>query len=238
MKIIAVLFDLYGTLAGFEPSSFSLQSKVAKKYGYELTEKGVAQGYFLADKFMAEQNVTYPIRSQSELEKKNFFAKYEKLVLSGDGHDVDVETSGKIFKELQKIPYSMQLYSDVISVLKELRQTGYKLGLISNMNKTGQEILNEFNLVDHIDVCVTSKDALAEKPDPKIFSDALTLLNVKPDQSVYVGDQILSDIQGSKNVGIIPLLIDRDNINIDYSETNKINSLYELINFLSTKNNQ
>ena len=238
MKIIAVLFDLYGTLAGFEPSRFSLQSEVAKKYGFELTEKGVAQGYFLADKFMAEQNVTYPIRSQSELEKKNFFAKYEKLVLSGDGHYVDIETSGKIFKELQKIPYSMQLYSDVISVLKELRQTGYKLGLISNMNKTGKEILNEFNLVDHIDVCVTSKDALAEKPDPKIFLDALSLVNVKPAQSVYVGDQILSDIQGSKNVGIIPLLIDRDNVNVDYSETNKINSLHELDNFLSAENNQ
>ena len=238
MKIIAVLFDLYGTLAGFEPSRFTLQSKVAKKYGFELTEKGVAQGYFFADKFMAEQNVTYPIRSQSELEKKNFFAKYEKLVLSGDGHDVDIETSGKIFKELQKIPYSMQLYSDVISVLKELRQKGYKLGLISNMNKTGKEILNEFNLVDYIDVCVTSKDALAEKPDPKIFLDTLTLLNVKPAQSVYVGDQILSDIQGSKNVGIIPLLIDRDNVNVDYSETNKINSLHELDNFLSAENNQ
>ena len=238
MKIIAVLFDLYGTLAGFEPSRFSLQSEVAKKYGFELTEKGVAQGYFLADKFMAEQNVTYPIRSQSELEKKNFFAKYEKLVLSGDGHDVDIEISGKIFKELQKIPYSMQLYSDVISVLKELRQTGYKLGLISNMNKTGKEILNEFNLVDYIDVCVTSKDALAEKPDPKIFLDTLTLLNVKPAQSVYVGDQILSDIQGSQNVGIIPLLIDRDNVNVDYSETNKINSLHELDNFLSAENNQ
>ena len=238
MKIIAVLFDLYGTLAGFEPSRFSLQSEVAKTYGFELTEKGVAQGYFLADKFMAEQNVTYPIRSQSELEKKNFFAKYEKLVLSGDGHDVDIEISGKIFKELQKIPYSMQLYSDVISVLKELRQTGYKLGLISNMNKTGKEILNEFNLVDYIDVCVTSKDALAEKPDPKIFLDTLTLLNVKPAQSVYVGDQILSDIQGSQNVGIIPLLIDRDNVNVDYSETNKINSLHELDNFLSAENNQ
>ena len=225
-------------MAGFEPSRFSLQSEVAKKYGFELTEKGVAQGYFLADKFMAEQNVTYPIRSQSELEKKNFFAKYEKLVLSGDGHDVDIEISGKIFKELQKIPYSMQLYSDVISVLKELRQTGYKLGLISNMNKTGNEILNEFNLVDYIDVCVTSKDALTEKPDPKIFLDTLTLLNVKPAQSVYVGDQILSDIQGSKNVGIIPLLIDRDNVNVDYSETNKINSLHELDNFLSAENNQ
>ena len=229
---------MYGTLAGCEPSILSLQSEVEKKYGFELTEKSVAQGYFLSDKFMTELNVTYTNRSKSELEKKNFFAKYEKLVLSGDGHDVDIEISGKIFKELQKIPYSMQLYSDVISVLKELRQTGYKLGLISNMNKTGKEILNEFNLVDYIDVCVTSKDSLAEKPDPKIFLDTLTLLNVKPAQSVYVGDQILSDIQGSKNVGIIPLLIDRDNVNVDYSETNKINSLHELDNFLSAENNQ
>ena len=74
--------------------------------------------------------------------------------------------------------------------------------------------------------------------NPKIFLDTLTLLNVKPAQSVYVGDQILSDIQGSKNVGIIPLLIDRDNVNVDYSETNKINSLHELDNFLSAENNQ
>ena len=209
MKIIAVLFDLYGTLAGFEPSRFSLQSEVEKKYGFELTEKSVAQGYFLSDKFMTELNVTYTNRSKSELEKKNFFAKYEKLVLSGDGHDVDIEISGKIFKELQKIPYSMQLYSDVISVLKELRQTGYKLGLISNMNKTGKEILNEFNLVDYIDVCVTSKDSLAEKPDPKIFLDTLTLLNVKPAQSR--SEEHTSELQSLVNL-VCRLLLEKKNI--------------------------
>ena len=65
----------------------------------------------------------------------------------------------------------------------------------------------------------------------------MTLLGVEPDQSLYVGDQILSDIQGSKNVGITPLLIDRDNINLDYTESDKINSLYELNNFLSANNN-
>ncbi len=75
-------------------------------------------------------------------------------------------------------------------------------------------------------------DDNSPKPDPKIFLDTLTLLGVEPDQSLYVGDQILSDIQGSKNVGITPLLIDRDNINLDYTESDKINSLYELNNFL------
>ena len=80
-------------------------------------------------------------------------------------------------------------------------------------------------------------DDNSPKPDPKIFLDTLTLLGVEPDQSLYVGDQILSDIQGSKNVGITPLLIDRDNINLDYTESDKINSLYELNNFLSANNN-
>ena len=166
-----------------------------------------------------------------------------KLGLSGNP---DISETTMIFRDLSIAEYVKgKIHIPHVSSYKSLK-------IIDQFKKSGlnvtaevtphhlcltDEILNEFNLVDHIDVCVTSKDALAEKPDPKIFSDALTLLNVKPDQSVYVGDQILSDIQGSNNVGIIPLLIDRDNINIDYSETNKINSLYELNNFLSTKNN-
>ena len=69
MKIKAVLFDLYGTLVGFEPSRFVIQSQVATKYDLFLTEEGVSKGYFLADKFMAEQNAVNPIRSMPIVEK-------------------------------------------------------------------------------------------------------------------------------------------------------------------------
>ena len=65
MKIKAVLFDLYGTLVGFEPSRFLIQSQVASKYGLNLSEGGVSKGYFFADKFMSEQNSIDPIRSMS-----------------------------------------------------------------------------------------------------------------------------------------------------------------------------
>ena len=82
MKIKAVLFDLYGTLAGFEPSRFLIQSQVVKKYNLFLTQQGVSKGYFLADKFMAEQNAVKPVRSMNQIEKENFFARYEQLVLS------------------------------------------------------------------------------------------------------------------------------------------------------------
>ena len=236
MKIKAVLFDLYGTLVGFKPSRFVIQSQVAKKYDLFLTEAGVSKGYFLADKFMAEQNAVNPIRSMSIVEKEEFFARYEQLILSGDGLDVELSLCKKIFKELQSIPYSMVLYQDVIPTLNTLRELNFKLGLISNMDKSGSEILDEFDLSSYVDVCVTSKEARVEKPDSKIFNLALSKLDVDAASSMYVGDQILSDIEGAKKSKMLPLLIDRDSSHTDY-QGQKISNLSQLIDLLFTKYN-
>lgn len=236
MKIKAVLFDLYGTLVGFEPSRFVIQSQVVKKYDLFLTEAGVSKGYFLADKFMAEQNAVNPIRSMSIVEKEEFFARYEQLVLSGDELEVELSLCKKIFKELQNIPYSMVLYHDVIPTLNALRELNFKLGLISNMDKLGSEILDEFNLSSYVDVCVTSKEAKVEKPNSKIFDLALSKLNVDARSSIYIGDQILSDIEGAKNSEMLPILIDRESSHTDY-KGQKITDLSQLIDLLFTKYN-
>lgn len=236
MKIKAVLFDLYGTLVGFEPSRFVIQSQVVKKYDLLLTEAGVSKGYFLADKFMAEQNAVNPIRSMSIVEKEEFFARYEQLVLSGDGLEVELSLCKKIFKELQNIPYSMVLYEDVIPTLNSLRKLNLKLGLISNMDKSGSEILDEFNLSSYMDVCITSKEAKVEKPDSKIFNMALSKLDIDATNSIYIGDQILSDIEGAKNSKMLPILIDRESSHTDY-QGQKISDLSKLIDLLFTKYN-
>ena len=236
MKIKAVLFDLYGTLVGFEPSRVVIQSQVVKKYDLFLTEAGVSKGYFLADKFMAEQNAVNPIRSMSIVEKEEFFARYEQLVLSGDGLEVELSLCKKIFKELQNIPYSMVLYEDVIPTLNSLRKLNLKLGLISNMDKSGSEILDEFNLSSYMDVCITSKEAKVEKPDSKIFNMALSKLDIDATNSIYIGDQILSDIEGAKNSKMLPILIDRESSHTDY-QGQKISDLSKLIDLLFTKYN-
>ena len=236
MKIKAVLFDLYGTLVGFEPSRFVIQSQVATKYDLFLTEEGVSKGYFLADKFMAEQNAVNPIRSMPIVEKEEFFARYEQLVLSGDELEVELSLCKKIFKELQNIPYSMVLYEDVIPTLNSLRKLNFKLGLISNMDKSGSEILDEFNLSSYMDVCITSKEAKVEKPDSKIFNMALSKLDIDATSSMYIGDLILSDIQGAINSKMIPILIDRESSHTDYQGL-KISDLSQLIDLLFTKYN-
>ena len=236
MKIKAVLFDLYGTLAGFEPPRFLIQSQVVKKYNLFLTQQGVSKGYFLADKFMAEQNAVKPVRSMNQIEKENFFARYEQLVLSGDALDVNLDLCKKIFKELQQVSYSMVLYPDVIDSLIKLKSLNFKLGLISNMDKLGSELLNEFKLSEYMDICVTSKEANVEKPDPQIFNLALSKLNIKPEEAIYVGDQILSDVEGASNAGMTPVLLDRENSHVNY-ENLKVTNLEDFIRLLFTQYN-
>jgi len=236
MKIKAVLFDLYGTLAGFEPPRFLIQSQVVKKYNLFLTQQGVSKGYFLADKFMAEQNAVKPVRSMNQIEKENFFARYEQLVLSGDALDVNLDLCKKIFKELQQVSYSMVLYPDVIDSLIKLKSLNFKLGLISNMDKLGSELLNEFKLSEYMDICVTSKEANVEKPDPQIFNLALSKLNIKPEEAIYVGDQILSDVEGASNSGMTPVLMDRENSHVNY-ENLKVTNLEDFIRLLFTQYN-
>ena len=64
--IKAVFFDLYGTLAGFSPSRYEIQSAACGQFGIELTEQGTLRGYGEADAFMTRQNATFPLRDMDE----------------------------------------------------------------------------------------------------------------------------------------------------------------------------
>ena len=57
---------------------------------------------------------------------------------------------------------------------------------------------------------MTSREVGVEKPHPSIFLRALKKVGVTPDEAIHVGDQVFSDAQGAKSVGIRPVLIIRD----------------------------
>ena len=52
--------------------------------------------------------------------------------------------------------------------------------------------------------------------------------NVKANESIFIGDQIESDIMGAKNAGMFPILIDRYGYYKDFSDTLKIKNLDDL----------
>ena len=77
-----LFFDFYGTLAGFNPSRYEIQSKACDELGFNITEEGILKGYKLADILMTEQNKKEPVSNLNKNESLFFFAQYEKLVFN------------------------------------------------------------------------------------------------------------------------------------------------------------
>lgn len=233
--IKAVLFDVYGTIAGWQPSRYEVQKEACAEFGLgeRITPDGILRGYASADAFMTTENGTNPIRLRDEKGKAAFFGEYERLVLEGCGITVSPERSLEILNCVRQVPYGLAPFDDVIPTLALLRARGLTLGLISNIDEPGDELMDDLGLTEHLDFAVTSGETGAEKPSSTIFHAALNKAGVAPDEAVMVGDQPSSDIEGAIRVGIAPILIDRDGNHPWYDKCPRITGLERLFELLA-----
>ena len=67
-----------------------------------------------------------------------------------------------------------------------------------------------------------------QKPHPPIFLAALSKAGVEPHEALHVGDQVTSDIQGARSVGINPVLLDRDGNHPGFDDCPRIETLMAL----------
>ena len=226
--IKAVFFDLYGTLAGFSPSRYEIQSEACADFGIEVTPEGVTAGYALADAFMAEQNAREPLRRLDHEARERFFAEYERRILAGAGAEVSLERAALIWRRVRRVPYGMARFDDVLPAVDILKRRGLTLGLISNMNRPGPELMESMGLAPHLDFAVTSLEVGAEKPHAPIFRAALAKAGVEPGEAVHVGDQLSSDVEGAQAAGIGAVLLDRDGNHRGFDGCPRIETLAEL----------
>ena len=233
MAVKAVFFDMYGTLAGFRPTRYEVQSEACRDFGIEVTPTGIVQGYAAADAYMTEQNATLPLRLRTESEREAFFAEYERLVLQGCGVDVPVEVAGRIWRRLKKEQYGFAPFEDSIPTLEALRQRGVMVGMISNIDHPGDQLASNVGLAEHLDIVVTSAEVGVAKPNPEIFWAALERAGAEPGEAMHVGDQPASDVAGAVRAGIAPVLLDRDGIHPAYDRCPRIETLGELLPLVS-----
>lgn len=224
----AVFFDLYGTIAGFEPGRFEVQSMACAEFGVTLTPEGVLRGYADADAYMSRENAIHHIGRRTPAERDAFFAEYQRRIIGGSGVEVSLETAGKIWRRIQEIPYELAPFPDAAPALRTLRGRGLLTGLISNMDMGGDELVASLGLAGLFHVAVTSGDVGAAKPNPAIFRAALSSAGVQPHEAIHVGDQLSSDVQGALAAGIGAVLIDRDRNHPHYRGCPRIESLSEL----------
>ena len=127
------------------------------------------------------------------------------------------------------------LFPDVKPVLSKLRERGLKMGIISTAYEQDIEaITQKTGLQKELFEVIVGADTLKKtKPDPEVFKYALTKLKVKPQETLFVGDEIDADYRGAENAGIHALLIQRtENKTSQTSDLSTIASLEEVFKYL------
>lgn len=104
------------------------------------------------------------------------------------------------------------VYEETFAVLAAL-QPNYQLLLLTNGAPSLQEqkltLTPELrNYFDHI---IISGAFGKGKPDPSIFAHALMLADVKKEEALMVGDNLMTDILGANQAGIKNVWINREN---------------------------
>ena len=228
----AVFLDFYNTLAHFDPPREQRQVQVCGEYGLAPSVTDLRRAYPAADDYLYQEIVRNPLEGRSEEDRLQVFAEYERHILTGAGLKVSQETALQIWQKLRQFPAKFTLYEDAIPSIQSLKKRGLTLGIISNITKNQTQWFKELGLDTQLDFIITSVDVPPGKPNPAIFLKALEQAHATPDQAIHVGDQYHIDVVGAKNVGIRPLLLDRDNFYTEVTDCQRIKGLNEVERYL------
>ena len=134
------------------------------------------------------------------------------------------------YEPLRKIA---RVEPDIIETLKKLKGKKLKLGVLSNTfinASTLDRHLAQLGLLEFFEVRVYSYEYPFRKPDKRIFLDAAKKLNTEPENILFVGDRIDTDINGSAAAAMLPCLKKAyTNINKkNYNNIMRVDKLSEL----------
>ncbi|HJV08443.1 MAG TPA: HAD family hydrolase [Acidimicrobiales bacterium] len=108
--------------------------------------------------------------------------------------------------------YTLKAYDEVADVLAELRRRGLILAICSNWDWDIDRAVAAAGLEGAVDVVVTSAQAGARKPHPRIFRHTLQRCYVAPPEALFVGDTVYADVEGPLTYGMSALHVWRDDM--------------------------
>jgi len=211
MPYRAIFFDAFGTLILWEESEPHLYlSQRLARVGLNVSPEKVAEiinrwGIHLAEKVERKPEFATLARERN----RPFWDYFYTYLLREAGIEGDL--SHYITSMYESFLDDESLYPDpeALELLPRLRSRGLILGMVSNAPKRLNDLCQRMGLA--LDLIVTSAEVGVEKPDPAIFHAALSKAGVKPEETVYVGDDYNNDVQGAERAGLKALLLDRQN---------------------------
>jgi len=202
-SIRAVLFDFGGTLGYDCPSYQEGFATLCTAMGYRLDRAG----YYRAS---AAAEGTVPEAPREPTQWRAWRREFNAAILREIGvPEADLPRIVDTIAERLRYYTRPYCYPETGFVLRSLQRAGYTLGVISNIAPVLPLVLGELGIDRYLDFAIASQAFGAEKPDQRIFEEGLRLAGVPAASAMYVGDSIPADVDGSRAVGMLPVLIDR-----------------------------
>ena len=108
-----------------------------------------------------------------------------------------------------------------------------KTAIVSSIYEQEIEKMLDMGGLDRglFDVIVGADTIQRKKPDPEIFQYALENLGIRPEEALYVGDDLEKDYRAAEIVGMIPLFLARREDDVP-GDVRRITSLRSVIEYL------
>jgi len=142
---------------------------------------------------------------ENSIQTRKWDSKFEayKTLCKNMGLEITEKNVTLLMSIRDKAEAEATLYPHVISMLTQLREKGYKIGLISNTSMFAAEIVNKkTNLFYYLDYPLFSFDVGVIKPDLKFFKEMLKISKCKPEECIMVGDKLNDDVIPPRELGI------------------------------------
>ncbi|MBQ3165306.1 MAG: HAD family hydrolase [Lachnospiraceae bacterium] len=95
-----------------------------------------------------------------------------------------------------------QLHSEIIPMLKKLKEKGILIGLISNCFSEEAEVIRRSVLFPYFDAAILSYEQGVQKPDEEIYKRCMASLGVAPEECLYIGDGGSNELEAARTLGM------------------------------------
>lgn len=198
MKYLAVIFDLFGTLADNFSTRAYMEALERMAAALSVSFDDLRRAWFETSR---ERNTGAAQNSRADVE-----SICRNLRVLPDEKQVELAVQIR----LDHIRQVMTPRPGATDVLACLREEGHKTGLISDCTHEIPVIWPETLFAPLFDVAIFSCSVGMRKPDPRIYQLAASQLEVRPEQCLYVGDGGSQELSGALQVGMHPVLLRLD----------------------------
>jgi putative hydrolase of the HAD superfamily len=189
MTIRAVGFDLDYTLAVPERDRQTLMDEASA---------AVEAPQFSREAYLAAHGEHLTGRSRAPV--------FDQLLTeAGATTDVDSTALAEAYRE--RVSGALRPVPGAESLVADLRGR-YRVGLLTNGPTLAQrDKITTLGWEDAFDAALVTGDLPAGKPDPSAFRALVDTLDVAPEETVYIGDDVEADIAGAARAGLHPVQV-------------------------------